>query len=455
MKRIVAALAALALLGGCGIFKGGGGKNKTPVLGERIPILATENGVEIDPSIADAPVALPAQIANDSWAQPGGNAAKSMGHLALGASPAEVWAADIPGSSPQARLGASPVVAAGRLFAMDVNATVHAFDAATGARVWQASLKATAPPASVTAKGKKRSRHDDSDRALFGGGVSYDDGKLYASTGVGDVVALDAGTGKQLWRVRPGGPLRGAPTIASGNVYVVSQDNELFALKIDNGDTVWTSAATVETAGVFGAAAPAVAQGTVIEGFSSGELNAYRYENGRIVWQDALSRTTISTSVSTLSDIDADPVIDQGRVYAIGQGGRMVALELVSGQRLWEINIAGIATPWIAGDWLFVVTDDARLLCIQASTGKLRWTSQLTRYRNAKKKTNPITYAAPVLAGGRVIIANSEGEVMNVDPATGSVGGTIKLKEGVNLPPVVANNMLYILDYKGRIHAFR
>ena len=31
---------------------------------------------------------------------------------------------------------------------------------------------------------------------------------------------------------------------------------------------------------------------------------------------------------------------------------------------MWELNIAGIATPWIAGDWIFVVTDDAKLLCI-------------------------------------------------------------------------------------------
>ena len=57
--------------------------------------------------------------------------------------------------------------------------------------------------------------------------------------------------------------------------------------------------------------------------------------------------------MSSLADIDADPVIDQGRAYAVGQGGRMVALELATGQRLWEQNFAGISTPWIAGEWLF------------------------------------------------------------------------------------------------------
>ena len=142
--------------------------------------------------------------------------------------------------------------------------------------------------------------------------------------------------------MRPGGPLRGAPTVANGAIYVMSQDNQIYSLKEDDGSTNWSQAASLEIAGVFGSASPAVGQGTVVAGFSSGELNAYRYENGREVWQDALQRTSIRTSVSSLNDIDADPVIDSGQVIAVGQGGRMVALDLITGQRQWELNIAGI-----------------------------------------------------------------------------------------------------------------
>ena len=98
------------------------------------------------------------------------------------------------------------------------------------------------------------------------------------------------------------------------------------------------------------------------------------------MWQDQLQRTSIRTSVSSLSDIDADPVIDSGQVFAIGAGGRMVALDIVSGQRMWELNIAGIATPWVAGDWVFVVTDDAKLLCIYRQNGHIRWINQLPQF---------------------------------------------------------------------------
>ena len=218
---------------------------------------------------------------------------------------------------------------------------------------------------------------------------------------------------------------------------------------------MWTQAGTLESAGVFGVAAPAAAQGTVVAGFSSGELNAYRYENGRAVWQDALSRTSISTAVASLSDIDADPVIVDGKVYAVGQGGRMVAMDIVSGQRVWELNLAGISTPWVAGDWLYVVTDDARLLCILRASGKIRWITQLPRWRKDKAKNGPINWEGPVLAGDRLILASSEGELLNVNALNGAMGNSTKLGAPVYVPPAVADQTLYLLDNKGELSAWR
>jgi len=206
---------------------------------------------------------------------------------------------------------------------------------------------------------------------------------------------------------------------------------------------------------VFGTASPAIGQGTVVAGFSSGELNAYRYENGRQVWQDTLQRTSIRTSVSSLTDVDADPVIDNGQVIAVGQGGRMVALELTSGQRMWELNIAGIATPWVAGDWIYVVTDEGRLLCIQRQTGKVRWINALPQFQKAKSKRGQIDYSGPVLAGNRLIVTGSNGVIVNVDPLTGSFQSQTRLNAGISLPPIVAGSTLFILDDDAQLHAFR
>ena len=430
-------VASLMALAGCGVFKAH--HKRTPTIGNRVPILVSENPVETDKTIADVQVLLPAPAVNDSWTQPGGNAAKVMGQLQLGASPVRLWSAQINGGSDRERLAAAPVIAENKLFVVDVDAVVHAFAADTGAPLWTAAL----------AKGKQYRN------ARFGGGVSYDDGQVYATDGLGDVVALKAADGTEVWRAKPGGPLRGSPTVANGVVYALSQDDQLFALDQAKGTVSWAAQGTAETQGVFGVAAPAAGQGSVVAGFSSGELNAYRYENGRQLWQDALSRTSISTSVSSIADIDAAPVIDQGRVYAVGQGGRMVALELGTGRRLWEQNLAGISTPWLAGEWLFVVTDDARLVCLSGASGKARWIAQLPRFRNLKKKSGPIIWFGPVLAGNRLILTNSQGQLVFANPNDGSIASTTPGKTPYTLPPVVANQVLYTLDQKGRIAAYR
>lgn len=435
--RLITAVAAVALLSGCGIFKGKGGP-KTPVVGQRISILTAESDVETDPALADVQVVLPNPEANAEWSQPGGNAAKSMGHLALGSAPQRAWTVKIEGSSKTARLASAPVVSGGRLFVIGTDARVRAFDAASGAPVWSTELGS---------KGNSGS--------LFGGGVSAEGDKVYATNGVGDVAALNASDGSIVWKKRPGGPLRGSPTVSDGNVYVMSQDNQIFALNAGNGELAWSESGTLEVTGVFGVAAPAAGQGTVIAGYSSGELSAYRYENGRGLWGDALSRTTMATSVATLSDIDADPVIDRGRVYAVGQGGRMASYELVTGQRLWELNVAGISTPWVAGEWLFVVTDDAKLLCVARATGKIRWISQLKHYRKAKKKQDPLSWSGPVLAGGRLVLVSTEGDLVYVNPVDGSILSSQEMDSSMSLSPVVANNMLYILDDDGRLTAYR
>ncbi|VAV96212.1 Outer membrane beta-barrel assembly protein BamB [hydrothermal vent metagenome] len=440
-KKICASLLTVFLISGCSILGGGDGDNEknTPTLGKRTPILSGESGAEVDPALSGISVIIPSPTSNSDWAQSGGNAAKSVGHLALGSTPTRVWTADISGTTKRARLAAAPVVSGGRLFAVDTNAMVHAFDASSGARIWNMQIE-------VDSDGKP---------SRFGGGVSAEGEFVYATNGVGDVVALNASDGSQVWKVRPAGPLRGAPTISNGNVYVMTQDNQIYALSTADGSVQWNEAGTVGLAGIFGVAAPAAGQGTVIAGYSSGELTAYRYENGRNLWNDALARTSISTSVATLSDIDADPVIDRGRVFALGQGGRMAAYELVTGQRIWELNIAGIATPVVAGEWVFVLTDDAKLLCIARPTGKVRWISQLAAYKNDKKKKNPINWTGPVLAGNRLIVASTEGDVVSVSPGEGLSTTLFELDNGVSLPPIVAGGMLYILDNSGRISAFR
>ena len=440
-RRLSAPLAVIMALGlaGCGVF-GGKDKPSTPTLGNRIPILSKiDTSAKVDPALAEVAVVVPPATVNPEWPQAGGTPSKSYGNLALAASPALAWSQKIAGSTAKQRLAASPVIGGGRLFVMDTLGTVHAYDATSGAPAWSQSFQIAG----------------DNQSAVYGGGAAYGDGRVYVTTGIGEVAALDANDGRVLWKVKPAGPLRGSPTIAFNSIFVMTQANQLISLNAADGAQQWSRAASVGQTGVFGVAAPAAGQGTVIAGFSTGELIAYRYENGRELWSDALARTSLSTTVGVLTDIDADPIIDRGRVYALGQGGRMAAYELVTGQRIWELNLAGISTPAVAGDWVFTLTDDGRLLCIARSSGKVRWLTQLDTFRNQAKKKDPLFWSGPVLAGDRLWFVNSIGQVYSAPVADGQPSLAYAMQAPVTLAPVVANQTLYLLDDNGRLVALR
>ncbi|MCA1652747.1 MAG: PQQ-binding-like beta-propeller repeat protein [Sphingomicrobium sp.] len=438
-RQLTGLLMLSAALTGCSVLHRGG-KPKTPVVGERIAILSSEADISVDDDTAAIPMSLPPAQLNADWSQPGGSPNKAPGHLALGASLGQAWNVSIgAGAGKGTRLASAPVVSGGKIYTIDTQSTVRAFDERNGSLLWSTQF-GTLPRGGA---------------ALFGGGVAVDAGRVFATNGLGFIAALDAGNGGKIWQVRPGGPLRGAPSVANGTVYAMSQDNQIYSLKQADGTTNWSNAAALEIAGVFGAGAPAIAQGTVVAGFSSGELNAYRYENGRIVWQDTLARTSIRTSVSSLADVDADPVIDNGQVFALGQGGRMVALDLISGQRIWELNLAGISTPCVVGDWVFLVTDEAKLVAVARATGKVRWISQLPRFRKPKSKANPISYEGPILAGDRLILTSSTGALINVNPANGAIQSQTSAGGPVSVSPVVANKTLYVLTDSGRLAAYR
>ncbi len=435
-----AAMLALALAG-CSTFGGGGNDDPdTPTVGNRTPILSRiATAVTADPLLASVAVILPTAETNADWPQGGRNAAKVTGHVTLSSTPVRAWSAQIAGTTNSRRLAASPVIGGGRLYAVDSSGVIHAFDATSGARVWSHTIQVSG----------------DLRDATFGGGATFANDVVYATSGTGDVVALNAASGAEIWRKKPAGPLRGSPTVAFNSVYVMTQDNQIHALNVADGEPLWQDAAASGQSGVFGVAAPAAAQGSVIAGYSSGEVVAYRYENGRVLWSDALARTSVSTQVGALTDVDADPIISGGQVFALGQGGRMAAYELTTGQRIWDLTLAGISTPALAGEWIFTLTDDARLLAIARGTGRVRWVTQMAAWRDAEDREGPIFWTGPVLANNRLWIASSEGEVHSVDVLTGEATLFTELSGGVSLPPVVANNTLYLLDDSGRITAFR
>ncbi|MEL7017361.1 MAG: PQQ-binding-like beta-propeller repeat protein, partial [Pseudomonadota bacterium] len=189
--------------------------------------------------------------------------------------------------------------------------------------------------------------------------------------------------------------------------------------------------------------------------FSSGELVAFLTENGRPLWTDSLVRNAQLTALSTLNDIAGSPVIDRGLVYAVSHAGQLVAIDIRSGDRVWAVSVAGLQMPWVAGDFIYLVSVDSELVCVSREHGAIVWVSQLRKHEKVKKKKGRIAWAGPVLAGDHLVLVSSVGELVKVDPTDGEIVETKKIKEGSLVSPVVSGEKIYVLTQKGKLRAYQ
>jgi outer membrane protein assembly factor BamB len=415
------------------------GDKKAVLPGERISVLGLDRSLQPDPDIAKQPVALPRPVVNPDWPQAGGYPNHAMYHLALPSGLKRVWTADVgDGSSRYRRVMSQPVVDGGVVYAMDGGVQVSAFDARDGRRKWRVDLKP-----------------EDERGNAFGGGPAFWNNRLFVATGYAQVVALDPGSGKVIWRRGVGAPVHAPPTVSDGRVFAVTVENELITLAAEDGRQLWTHNGIPETAGLLGGTSPAVEGEIVVAAYNSGELFALRVENGRVLWSDSLAATRNVDPVSGLADIRGRPVIDRDRVFAISHSGRMGAIDLRRGDRVWEQEIGSSSGPWVAGDYLYVLANDNELVCLTRNEGKIRWVSRLARYEDEKKKSDPIRWSGPVLGGDRLIVLSSDGSAVSVSPYTGEPLGRENISAGGYLGPVIADNSLYVLNDDADLYAYR
>ncbi len=180
-----------------------------------------------------------------------------------------------------------------------------------------------------------------------------------------------------------------------------------------------------------------------------------RAENGRVVWSDNLTAVRRIDAMASLAHIRGSPVIDRGVVYAVSHSGRLVAIDQRSGARIWERGIGGVDMPWVAGEFIFVLSNDNEIFCLTREGGRVRWVQPLPRYENPEKRKDPIRWSGPVLAGDRLIVTGSHGEVMTVSPYSGEPLGSMSVPDGILMPPVVAKGTIYFLTDDADLIAYR
>jgi outer membrane protein assembly factor BamB len=386
-------------------------------------------------------IRLPGQTGNANWPQSIGSPSLRTDHPALGTQLARIWTADIgDGDGRKQRITASPVVAGGLIYTLDAESLVTATTLA-GQRLWQVDI---------------RPARDKSGQAT-GGGLAYDDGRLYVSLGYGNLVVLEAATGAEVWRQRLDGTASGTPTVIGGLVYLTAGDDRGFAISAENGRVQWQLVASPDVTNALGAPAPAVADGLAVFAFGSGEIQAVFRQGGLRRWEASVSGKRPGTALGNVGDVTAPPVIVGNRVYVGNQSGRLIALNLGSGERIWTTDEGAQGNIIAAGDSLFILSDLNELIRLDAANGSRIWAVPLPRFTKDRptRRAEVFVHHGPVLAGGRIHVASNDGVLRSFDPESGALVSSVEIPGGATSNPVVAGGVLYVVSTRGQLHAFR
>jgi outer membrane protein assembly factor BamB len=411
--------------------------------GERQGLREVMQDAEIEPRSENLsrPIALGAATSNSEWAQFWGTQAFRTSHPALRSTPQLVWSADIgAGNSRRQRIVADPVVGGGRIFTLDAAQLVTA-TSTSGQTLWRRSLA----PA--------RDRSGDA----TGGGIAYADGRIYVAVGYGLLAAIDAASGQLIWTQELGATGSGAPSVRGDLVYLTAGDDTGWALDTDTGRIRWQIGTASSIGNVLGAPAPVLTDDLAIFAFGSGEIQAVFRRGGLRRWDAAVVGQRRGYASADIGDITGPPVVDGTRAYVGNQSGRIVAVSVGNGERIWTAQEGAAGPVWPAGDSVFVVTDRNELLRLSKEDGSRIWGVDLPNFVKARPRRQAAIFAhfGPIVAGGRVILASSDGFLRSFDPTNGALLYSTEIPGGAATSPAFAGGTLYVVNARGQLLAYR
>lgn len=446
----LALLAALPALAGCGT--GGGAIDglsafnpfrDKPVAaeGDRRPILEVSDPAR---GVVGGTAKIGAAIARADWPQAGGSATNDPGNVAGTIKGVHYWSLKAGSSdfgsrymglssSRGTRVFARPVARDGYVYILDAAGTVSAYKIANGGGAWHVGVYP-----------------DGKSAPIPGGGLAAAPGKVVASTGYREVVAIDPSTSSILWRALLDAPARSAPAVGAGKVVVTTQAGTVQAFDLDTGKAAWKASMGGSSTSLLASVSPALTADAVVVAGAGGEIVAFDLASGAEKWQAAVTAGDTISAVSGLSDASAAPVVDGGTVYATGVVGALIAVDARTGAVLWRLGLGSADAPVVSGGSLFFVDLESRMIAVDAKSGKVIWASALPPLPGSRARA---TWAGPVMAAGSLWVSSTDGRIAAVDARTGTLGTVTTLGFGGAIAPILASGKMLLLAGDGTLVA--
>lgn len=347
----------------------------------------------------------------------------ALGALPAGALSARIaWRAGAGQVSQKDYFGLRLALDERHLYAADNAGRVTALDPATGRAAWQAE---TQPRVAA--------------------GVGLAGVAVLTGTLDGEVVAVSKEGGMPLWRVGVSSEVLVAPVGDDETAVVRTGDGRLHGLALADGQRRWVFDRAVPTLSLRGVSRPLVADGRVYAGLDTGKLVALDLASGRLLWEESVNAPSGRSEIERLVDLDTDPVLAEGVLYAASAGGQLAALDATTGKPRWRHSLRGQGGVAVDGERVFATDGDGRVLALDRATGAVLWQQEALKHRQL---------TVPAVQGGLVVVGDLEGYVHWLSPEDGSLRGRLSAgRSALVVAPLAAGSRLYVLGRAGDITA--
>lgn len=336
-----------------------------------------------------------------------------------------VWTASVPDKGAQPlRLGLGLAVDGNRVYAAGYRGDVIALDLASGHHIWRTRTK-----------------------TRLSGGAAANGDLVAVGSNDGQVIALDSQTGAIRWRARLNGEVLSPPTISERVVAVRTVDGKLHGLAPQDGHELWNQEQQVPRLSLRGTSRPVIVGDLTLCGFDNGKVLAVNMNDGSLQWEATIAPPHGRTELERLVDVDSAVQVIGQDVYAVGFQGRVAMLALDTGQIWWSHDASSYRGMGIDDETLYMASADGEVVALRRRTGAEIWRQKALLHRGL---------SAIAVSDDAIVTADFQGYVHWLDKASGALAARARSgKVRVSNPPVIAGNLVLVMNDKGAITAFR
>ena len=270
---------------------------------------------------------------------------------------------------------------------------------------------------------------------------------IYVADNIGFIYAIALDSGKLVWIKNHGIPLKSKIKIFDNKIFLINQDNRLFACSTKDGSVIWnirSISSFIKSQNFLSLALSK--QGDLIASNSSGDLLKVNPTNGNVYW----SLNTLGSMLAHATDFfkSSDIVIINENIIFSTQTS-IFSYNLNNGYTNWEKDISSIAAPIVDGKNIFFVTENGYFVIIDINTGKIISANNILKILKKKKQLTRIT--GFIMGSGKIYSVTLNGYLIVSSASSGKVENFKKIGNSITSNPIINNGKLFIYTEDSRI----